>query len=301
MFSNLFRRTFIGRAAFAISAMIVRPALAVTAGSPYLDTIGLQIYTLRNQMASDEDGTLKAVADAGYRQVELGSVDEDAIRIAKKVRNLGMNVTSSFCDFKLFTEVSAGNGAIDHLIRTAEEMKLKHVVFGYIPKGSRETASQYETMAERCNAAAPKFRDAGIQLCYHNHSFEFGPLEGSEKTGFDHFVEMFVPTMKFELDVFWAKLGGLDPVETLRMLDGRVSQVHLKDMKAGSGPLWDESKVPADAFQEVGDGVIDMVEVLRVAQEIGVEQCHVEQDKSPAPLESIVQSINYLHSTAIAK
>ena len=298
IFSNRRRFLLAGSAAFAAS--IARPSFALNPETGYLDSIGLQVYTVRNQLSENEDATLKAIADAGYKQVELGSIDNGGIRLAAKARELGMNVSSSFCDFKTFT-TDGGEGvmSIDNLLRSANAMKLKHVVFGYVPKGSRETVQQYEAMAERCNAAAPKFRDAGVQLCYHNHSFEFAPLDGGEKTGFDCFVEMFEPTMMFELDVFWVKIGGYDPIAMLRKLDGRVSQVHLKDLKAGSVTQWDEGQIPQDAFQELGDGVIDMQEVMRVAKEIGVSQCHVEQDQSPAPLDSIVQSINYLQQHAL--
>ena len=287
--------------AASLGASLARPAFAFAADSPYLSSIGLQAYTVRDQLAADEDATMKAIADAGYKQVELGSVSAEAMRQAKKARDLGMKVTSSFCDFKTFTTKGGiGVTSVDDLLRDAEAMKLEHVVFGYIPKGSRETVAQYSGMADRCNGAAPKFRDAGIQLCYHNHSFEFAPLKGSDKTGFDCFVEMFEPSMMFELDVFWVKIGGLDPLAMLRKLDGRVSQVHLKDLKAGTQTQWDEGQVAKDAFQELGDGEIDMTEVMRVAKEIGAVQCHVEQDQSPAPLDSIVQSINYLRQPATA-
>jgi sugar phosphate isomerase/epimerase len=289
------RRRFILTSSAAFAASLARPAFAFASDSPYLETIGLQLYTVRNQLAEDEDATLKAVADAGYKQVELGSVSGDGPRLAAKARKLGMKVTSSFCDFNTFTtDGGEGVASVGALLREAVAMKLEHLVFGYVPKGSRETIAQYQRMAERCNAAAPRFRDAGIQLCYHNHSFEFAPLEGGEKTGFDYFMEMFEPAMKFELDVFWVKIGGVDPLAMLRKLDGRVSQVHLKDLKLGTATQWDEGQVPKDAFQELGDGEIDMSEVMRVSKEIGVVQCHVEQDQSPAPLDSIVQSINHL-------
>jgi len=301
MIPNQTRRQFVVATSAAFATSLWRSSFAFASEAPYLDTIGLQLYTVRNRLAEDEDATLKAVADAGYKQVELGSVSGDGPRLAAKARKLGMKVTSSFCDFKTFTtDGGAGVASVDDLLREAEAMKLEHLVFGYVPKGSRETVTQYRRMAERCNAAAPKFRNAGIQLCYHNHSFEFAPLEGGEKTGFDLFIEMFEPAMMFELDVFWVKVGGVDPLVMLRKLDERVSQIHLKDLKAGTTTQWDEGQVPNDAFQELGDGEIDMSEVMRVSKEIGVTQCHVEQDQSPAPLDSIVQSINHLRQPTVA-
>ena len=100
--------------------------------------------------------------------------------------------------------------------------------------------------------------------------------------------------VKFELDVFWAKLGGWDPIETMKKLGDRITQVHLKDPKEGTAVIYDEGKVPAEAFQECGDGSIDMGEVMKLASEIGAVYCHVEQDQSPDPIASIGQSIDYL-------
>ena len=97
----------------------------------------------------------------------------------------------------------------------------------------------------------------------------------------------------FEIDVFWVRAGGKDPAELIRNLKGRVSQLHLKDLKRDvNTPTY--GSVPNDAFQELGDGVIAMAPVLDAALAAGVEHCHVEQDQSPDPLASIRQSIGFL-------
>ena len=107
------------------------------------------------------------------------------------------------------------------------------MVFGYIGKGERETVDHFKRHADQANKAGEKCAKAGIQLCYHNHSFEFAKLNGG-KTGWDVFVKEFDKKLvKFEVDVFWVKIGGLDPYKTLRQLKGRVSQVHLKDLVKG--------------------------------------------------------------------
>ena len=77
-----------------------------------------------------------------------------------------------------------------------------------------------------------------------------------------------------------------------------MSQVHLKDLKAGIGTIYDEGKVPKDAFQELGDGRIDMESVIKAADAAGVQQCHVEQDQSPNPLASVKQSHDWLSAAA---
>jgi sugar phosphate isomerase/epimerase len=99
--------------------------------------------------------------------------------------------------------------------------------------------------------------------------------------------------MKFEVDAFWIKVGGQDPAAFIKNLKGRVTQLHLKDLKKGL-TLPHFASVPKDAFQELGDGIIPTEPILEAAAEAGVEHCHVEQDHSPDPLASIRQSMAHL-------
>jgi sugar phosphate isomerase/epimerase len=209
----------------------------------------------------------------------------------------GLNVSSSFMNWEILGNPGAKNiPTLQATIDKAAKHKLRYLVFGYIGKGHRETADQYKAMADRSNAAGEACKAAGIQLCYHHHSFEFQPLEsGKPTTGFDVFVERFSPElMQFEIDVFWAAIGGHDPVDLLQKLKGRVAQVHLKDLMPGTATIFDEGKVPIEAFKEVGSGNINMAQVIATAESIGVGNCHVEQDQSPSPLESIAKSMTYL-------
>src|SRR5690606_25700121 len=103
----------------------------------------------------------------------------------------------------------------------------------------------------------------------------------------------FSEDMKFELDVFWVKVGGLEPVALIEKLSGRVTQLHLKDVKDGiEFPHF--GGLPQDAFQELRAGILDFEAILAAAEEAGVEHCHVEQDFSPDALASIRQSAEYL-------
>jgi sugar phosphate isomerase/epimerase len=269
---------------------------------PYMDRIGLQLYTLRDAMKADPEGTLQAVAEAGYRQVELMNIDEEAVRLAAIARDNGLIVHSAFMDFNVIAEPQKeGVGSVEQTLELAERIGLRHVVFGYIAKHQRDTADKCRAIADRANKAADQTRNAGMRMCYHNHSFEFATFSGGDAdaadklTAFDIFVERFDPhKMEFELDVFWAKIGGRDPIEMMRRLAGRISQVHLKDLKKDTPVITDEGQVPNDAFQELGNGIIDIPAVMKLAREIGVDQCHVEQDQSPAPLDSVRESVAFL-------
>lgn len=265
------------------------------AGRRYLDSIGLQLWTVRNALAADPAATLRAVRDAGYAQVELMNT-ASAAEIAPLAKQAGLGITSSMIDWNsLVNPAGAGVPTLEQTIAIAREHRMKYLVFGYIGKGSRETVKQMTGLAAAANAFGRQCRDAGIQLCYHHHSFEFGPLDDGRTTGWDIFLREFDPELvKLEIDVFWAAIGGLDPVKALRDLQGRVAQVHLKDLEAGHGTIWDEGKVPHSAFKELGAGSLDMRRIIEVCAETGVDQCHVEQDQSPDALASIRTSMTFL-------
>jgi len=146
-------------------------------------------------------------------------------------------------------------------------------------------------VARKLHQAAVLAKEAGLQLAYHNHSFEYKPMEGS--TGFDVFVKEFAVEMKFELDVFWVQAGGVDPVTLIKKLSGRVSQLHLKDLKKDLKlPIY--GGMPKEAFKELGNGMIPMEPIIEAGKAAGVVHCHVEQDHSPNPLASIKESIAHL-------
>lgn len=279
-----------------MTCSLARPLLALPPQHPYRKTIGLQLWTVRNQLEADLAGTLRSVADAGYYQVELMQC-VGGEEVCAAARDAGLAVTSSFIDWNAICHPEReGVPSTSEIIDTAKKMGLQYLVFGYIGKGSRETADQLKEIADRTNRFGEECRAASIELCYHNHAFEFEPLADG-KRGCEILMDRFDSDfVKLELDVFWAAIGGYDPVETLRRLKGRVAQVHLKDLKAGTGTIYDESQVPEDAFQELGDGRLDMGAIIAASRNAGVAQCHVEQDHSPDPLASIRQSLEYLRS-----
>src|SRR6056297_66334 len=295
----LCRRSFLtAAAAGSLAASLARPLAAVPPTSRFRKTIGLQLYTLRNQMSSDPHGTLQTVADLGYHQVELMDVLNGAQEIAEQARDCGLEVTSAFCDWRPFANPQfPGIPTVEELIEAGSDLGLKHMVFGYISKGHRETADDFKRTADRTNAAAEKFKAAGIKLNYHNYSFEFAALPkapATAATGYEIFIQRFDPQLvKFEIDLFWMALGGQDPLAMLERLGERVAQVHLKDLKAGVKTNFDEDTVPHDTFQALGDGSLDLVAMIRKADQIGVQQCHVEQDQSPEPFLSVARSMRY--------
>lgn len=287
------RRFFVRNTALAAGTLAAAPfADALEADNLYRKQIGLQLYTVRNEIQKDTGATIKAVVAAGYRQGEMYGFPNCAPMIAA-AKDHGLALHSSHFEWdSVVNPREASQPDFGPILEKAKAAGLKHLVIPYLADKNRGSADEYKRIAGECNKAAAKAREAGIQLSYHNHSFEFQPLKGGG-TGFDIFVTEFSPEMKFELDLFWVKAGGLDPAQLLRKLKGRVSQIHLKDLKAGLA-LPNYGSLPPDAFQELGDGIISTEDMLAAAKDAGVEHAHVEQDQSPDALASIRQSAEYL-------
>jgi sugar phosphate isomerase/epimerase len=262
------------------------------ANQDYLRTIGLQLYTVRNEISKDATGTMQAVAAAGYRQGELyGFPNCDPL--IQATRDAGLALHSAHFDWdSVVKPKDAGMSDFMRIVEKANQEKLTHLVIPYLQAEARQTLDDYRKLAANFNKAAVLSQEAGIQLSYHNHAFEFEPKEGGQ-TGYDVFVQDFGEAMKFEVDVFWVKVGGAEPAELIRKLTGRVTQLHLKDLKAGLN-LPEFGAVPNDAFQPLGQGIIPMEPILVAAKGAGVVYCHVEQDQSPDPIANIRESMAYL-------
>ena len=287
------RRQFIKTALISsLASSTAFQALALGKGNRYRKEIGIQLYTLRNQLKADLKGTLKIVAQSGYKQVEPFGFP-NAKEMIKISKDLGLAVNSSHFNWESVTEPEKkGVTPFSAILDQAKDAGLSHLVIPYVHGRNRKTLDDYKRLSENCNKAAVQAQKLGIQLAYHNHAFEFEPLEGG-KSGYDIFVKEFEPNMKFELDVFWVVVGGKNPVKLIKTLKGRVSQLHLKDLKKGMN-LPNYGGIPNDAFKELGSGMIDMEPIIEAAEKAGVAHCHVEQDHSPDAIKSIQKSIQYL-------
>jgi sugar phosphate isomerase/epimerase len=288
------RRTFIRTTVGTSLALTqTQTLLALEAENAYRKNIGIQLYTLRNELAKDPVGTLKQVAADGYQQVELyGFPNADPLIAGAK--EAGLEINSAH--FEWDTVVNPKDAAMSDfskILEKAHKIGLTHLVIPYLKEPNRTTLDDYKKVAAHANQAATMAKKAGIQLSYHNHNFEFAPKDGG-KSGYDIFMEEFSPEMQFEIDVFWVKVAGLDPVALITKLSGRVSQLHLKDLKESITIPSFSSPLPAEAFQPLGAGIIPMEPIIAAAKAAGVKHCHVEQDQSPTPMTDIQRSITYL-------
>ena len=246
-----------------------------------LDRIGLQLYTLRSLMADDVPGTLRAVAEIGYREVELAGLYGLAPRAMRRhLETAGLSAPSGHVDL-------ARLRAEPQLV-FAEALALGHryVTVPSIP-GRERTPEGYRRVAADLERAGARARDEGLVVAYHNHDFELAPLEGG-RSGWDILLEETDPELvKMQMDVFWAVNGGADPVAYLRAHPGRFTMVHAKDRTAGGD------------MAAVGEGVIDFAAVLEAAFDAGVEHVFVEHDRPEDPLASVRRSYRALSALEV--
>ena len=256
-------------------------------------TLGVQIYTVRDQFAKDPDATIKAIADIGYKEIELvyGTLDT-SVPLAQKY---GLAPVSIHLDSALLTHGPKPNGDdLAAAIGKAKAAGTKYLVVPYVTPADRpKDTAGFSDFGKKLQAAGEQVTKAGLGFCYHNHAFEFAPLPDGKRP-LDIMLEACDPgVVKLELDVFWVSITGTDPVSAIKQYSGRVSLIHLKDKVKGAPTALDET-VPKDTFVEVGSGAVDFPAVLAAASAAKAEHYFVEQDHSADPIASLRQSYKYL-------
>lgn len=280
------RRDFLQRSA-AFLPLAAVPARA--AGSHHLKNIGAELYTVRSIITKNPAATLSAIQDIGYTEVEVvyASIHEiwDALQQTK------LKPVSVHVDSKLF----ADSGQMQQTLEQVHKWGFQYAVYPYLPESERGGADAIKRLADTLNKAGEQGKKLGLRLCYHNHAFEFEPINGV--TGLEILLKNTDRNLvSLELDVFWASVAGHNPVQLIQQHPDRIALVHLKD-KPKDFPVQFNEKVPKEAFKEVGKGSVDFPGVLKAATAAGVVHFFVEQDQTPGdPVDSLRISYQYLHN-----
>lgn len=268
------RRTFLTRAGVALAAAALpRPLLALRGRAP-LPHIGLQLYTVRSAMQRDVEATLRAVAQIGYREVEFaGYFGRTPAALRTLLADICLRPASTHVGFDDFERAA----------HDAAELGCDWIVIPWTDADQRNSLDALHRTADRLNECARVARDAGLRFAYHNHDFEFRPVEG--RLPFDVLLERTDPRLvEFELDLYWVHKAGGDIAHWLAT--GRVSMVHVKDW----GPA------PDLAMRDVGGGVADWTSILRDVRRAGATHWFVEHDDPADPMASARNSYSHLAS-----
>ncbi|HYC30197.1 MAG TPA: sugar phosphate isomerase/epimerase family protein [Chitinophagaceae bacterium] len=283
------RRDFIKHSALVSAGLMIGPeAFFKTSGK-----IGLQLYTLRDQLSKDVAGVIAQVAQLGYQEVETfayANRKQHGMSIAEfdqLLKKNNLQTPSGHYSLRSFL-FQDKDDEMKQVIEDAKQLGQQYVVVPYLQAEDRQTLDAYKKLAARLNHGGQMCRDAGMQLAYHNHNFEFQPMDGS--TGFDVLLnDTDKSLVQFEMDLYWVSYAGKDPIALMKKNPGRFSLWHVKDM----------DKTSERHFTEVGNGVIDFKKIFDCKKKAGMQHFFVEQDVSAAPLQSIKTSIDYLKKNLI--
>ena len=257
---TLTRRDFLKSMAATGAALSMGSLASVVKAESDLP-IGIQLYTVRSKSGKDFKGTLKKVAEIGYKHFEFaGYGGMDAGELNAFMEEIGATTCGSHEGYGNFLKDADG------VIEFNEAIGNPYITIPSMPGHVRKNADEIVRFANNLNKFGYKVRQADMQLCYHNHSFEFEKVDG-DKTVWDILFETADADMvKAEVDVAWAYDAGVDPVELMDIWGDRIKLLHMKDLD-------DKRKLAP-----VGEGVIDMKAVIKKAKEIGVDWYIVEQD-----------------------
>lgn len=276
---------FIARKRIAILAILV----SMTCLPIHAQEIGLQLYSLRNQFAKDVPGTMAKVKEMGIKEIEGGGTYGLSFQeYIKLLAQNGLSMVSFGADFDRL----ANNPQF--VADEARSFGAKYVMCAWIPHtGNDFTIEDVKKAIVVFNEAGKILTKSGLSLCYHPHGYEFRPYENG--TLFDYMVANMDPRyVNFEMDVFWVKHPGQDPVALLKKYPNRFLLMHLKDRKPGTegnqnGNADDETNVV------LGTGDVGIADVMKEAKKIGVKYFFIE-DESSHSLEQIPLSLAYLKS-----
>ena len=288
------RRSFLGQAAASALALGIPAQLVACTNADgkidadsaepllvadKLDRIGLQLYTVRDMMKANVEDTLAKVAGIGYKEVEFaGYFDRTPAAVRATLDKLGLTSPASHIGYDAIDPAK-----IAATLDAANTIGNKYIIVAYLVDTQRKTLDDYKRHAERFNRAGEAAKARGLQFAYHNHDFEFVPLDG--KVPYDVLLESTDPSLvKMEMDLYWITFAGSDWSAYFNRWPGRFPLVHVKD-SAGA---------PKHEMRDVGGGSIPFATIFGQRKKGGIEHFFVEHDNPKDPIASITASYQHL-------
>ncbi|TDX01800.1 TIM barrel protein [Dinghuibacter silviterrae] len=301
------RRDFLTQAGLVAAALVTLPSLkglvaagkvanaggATAAHAAGKGVCGLQLYSLRDQLPKDPQTWIAKVAQAGYKNVETYGLSSDS-----KFFGVDTKAFKALLDQNHLFSTSGHYGVDEYLAKgTDHDLGLaidavhalgqKYLTVPYLGDQFRKTEADWVKVAGQFNDLAKKLKKEGIQMAYHNHNFEFVPVNVQTR-GYDLLLKHTDPELvHFEMDLYWVVRGGADPVQLFHEHPGRFVMWHVKDM----------NKTTPSLNTEVGTGSIDFVKIFKYHTLSGEQQTFMEQEnyaEGMDPFTSIAQSAAYI-------
>jgi len=277
------RREFIRVGAGSLSVGTVA-ASAPRSGTLRPTPLGLQLFTIANELGKDFDGTLRKIASIGYKEVEAaGFYAKSGVAFRKSIESAGLTLPS--CHYSM-EELLRGT---EEKLAFCHELGVRYIVcaFPFVPNPGRFHADKYyqelrigmtlddwKWNFDQLNRLGEKLRRAGFHLAYHNHNHEFKEFAGVPV--YDELLRLTDPALvKMEMDVGWVACAGHDPVAYLDKYAQRVELLHVKDIKPGAMDVSGDGPPST----ELGRGIIDWQKLFAAAKRSAVQHYFIEQEE----------------------
>ena len=303
------RPTPISRRGFLASSAAMLPLAGCTSGTkvveekvpqaPVPDVLGVNLNTVREALAENPQVTLKAIADMGYRSVEMTRADLSTLLPICK--DLGLAVPSAHFEYATLTGDWTHYGGdpprrgynAAAAVAEAKKAELEYMVIPAIAPEERAGMGMFMRLAQNLTKAGEQAKKAGVKVAYHNHSFEFRKF--GQHTGFEILLNNIDHELvSIELDPFWVVIGNQDPVQHLRKYARHIRMMQLKDMRMYTNPTFNDD-VPVEAFRALGTGIMDLALTMHSAHNAGIAHYFVELERFEGdPLEALRVSYDYL-------
>lgn len=287
------RRTFIINTSLTAATVLALPSLAFSMDKK---EIGLQLYTLREELPKNVKAVLEKVAASGYTNVETYgfSIKDQFWGLSPvELKNIldENNLKAVSGHYNLGSFLYDGNTAeLIASIEAAKTLKSEFLTVPWVDEPFRKSLEDYKKIASRLNQAAKMCADSGLKLAYHNHDFEFQKHDGV--TGYEILLnETDKNLVCFELDLYWVVRSGNDPLQLFKENPGRFKMWHVKDMDKQNQAL----------NTEVGSGLIDFKPFFAAAKQAGMVHFFVEQENNFAvnSFQSIKTSCGFISQKLI--
>ena len=277
--STLSRRKVLQLLAAGVAGSAILPLLARAESSGFAERrrigrIGLQLYTVRSALAKDIEGTIAAVAAAGITELEFaGYYNKSPAWWRELLKQHGLTAPSTH------EALPATDSGWPAILDRANSMGHDIVIVPFVGNSYRGSRDNWLKLSERLDIGALKAKAAGLQFAYHNHDFEFAPVDGT--TGYEILTSQTDKALvKLELDMYWAVKAGHDPLAIMTQHSGRVICCHVKDASAA----------PERTMLDVGAGTIDFKTLLAKGRTLGLQHWFIEHDQPTNPLASVKAS-----------
>lgn len=265
-------------------------------------SLALQTWTIRNELEKDAEAIIKNIATIGFKSVETTDLNL-ALKLQPLLQKYNISIKSSFLlwfhiskNWQYFAKINAPYTptykGIKHEIELAQHLKIKKLVFGYWLPEERKTLDDYKRLSDKLNNAGLQCREAGIKLLYHNHAFEFEPIDS--QLPYTILIEN-AQEYTFELDAFWLAVAGFDPIEFIKKYAHHISQLHLKCGIIPKTAHFDDQSFDKTKFRALGKGQPETDSIIEIAIKNGITSFFYEQDYTNNLKQDLTESFSYFN------